>query len=100
MIRKLVNFANIVQKGPGEQQVAVDLGIIAADDITGAKERDNVVEQSANVSVMQTLGSRGIAVRRGNFGIGHEWLDQRPEMLVLESCHKACKRLPEFADVL
>ncbi len=72
MIRKLVNFANIVQKGPGEQQVAVDLGIIAADDITGAEERDNVVEESADVSMMQTLGSRGIAVGLGDFGIGHE----------------------------
>src|SRR5271156_3078766 len=99
VVGKFVNFSDIVQKNSRQQQVAVDLRIVAADQIAGAKKRDNVIEQTANVGVMQGLGGGSVPVSGGNFCIGHESLYQRLEMKILKRRNKIRKRLPEFVDV-
>src|SRR5262249_13729051 len=51
---QLMHFTDIVQESPGKQQVAVDHHrIIAASQVAKAKERDHVIEQTTQVSVVQ-----------------------------------------------
>ncbi len=84
VVGEFVNLADVVQKCAGEQKVAIDLGIVLAHQIAGTEQRDDVIEQSADVGVMQSLGGGGVAVGGGDFRIGHEGLDERLEMRILE----------------
>ena len=94
-----MNLADVVQKGAGEQKIAIDLGIVLAHQIAGTEQRDDVIEQAADVGVMQGLGGGGIAVGGGDFRIGHESLHQRLEMRILKRRDEAGQSLPEFVDV-
>ena len=88
------------KKRAGQQQVAIDLRIIAADQIAGTAERDHVVEQAADVGVMQGLGRGSVAIGFGDLRIGHEGFDQSLEMWILKRGDKAGESLPELADIL
>src|SRR6202142_172294 len=99
IIGELVNLADIVQKSAGKQQVTIDLRIVLAHQVAGTEKRDHVIEQSADISMVQSLGGGSIAVGFGNVGVSHEGFDQRPEMGVLKRSDEGCQGLPEFADV-
>src|SRR5882672_11489639 len=100
VVGKLVDFSDVVEKCAAEEQVAVHLRIVLADQIAGAKQRDDVIEQASDVGVMQGLGGWGVAVSGGNFRVGHERLNQRLEVLVLEGRDEVCQCLPEFINIL
>ena len=99
VVGEFVNLADVVQERAGEKQVAIDLRIVAAHQITGAEKRDDVIEQSADVGVVQSFGGRRVAIGVGDLRIGHERLDQRLEMRVLKGCDEARQSLPELVDV-
>ncbi len=99
VVGELVNFSDVVQECAGEQQVAIDLRIVAAHQVAGAEQRDDVIEQAADVGVMQSLGGGSVAVGGGDFRVGHEGLHERPEMRILECGDEIGERLPEFVDV-
>jgi hypothetical protein len=95
-----VNLADVVEKYAGQQQVAVDLGIVPGDEVARAKKRDHVVQQAANIGVMQGLGGGSVAVSGGELRVGHEGPYQRLEMRILEGCDEVRQRLPEFVNIL
>src|SRR4029077_6552975 len=99
VVSEFVNLTYVVQEGSGKQEVAVDLRIVTADRIAGAAERDYMIEQAANIGVVQGLGGWSHAIRLGNFGIGHEGLNQRLEVNILKAGDIAGQRLPQLADV-
>src|SRR5208337_5214357 len=82
------------------QKVAVDLGIVAADQVAGTEQGHDVIEQSADVSMMKRLGRGGIAVALGDFRVRHEQFHQRLQVRILEGGDKLGQRSPKFADVL
>src|SRR5690242_6709324 len=84
VVGKLVDFADVVEEGAGKKKIAIDLWIVAADQVTGADKRDDVIEEASDVSVVQGLRRGSIAVSGGDFGIGHERLNQSPEMRILK----------------
>ena len=59
-----------------------------------------MIEQAADISVVQGLGSGSAAVCLSNFWIRHKGLQQGLEIMVLECRNKVSQRLPEFFDVL
>ena len=60
---QLMNLADVMQKCAGQEQVAVDrFRIIAASQVAQLEERDHVVQQPADESMMQRLGCRRIFV--------------------------------------
>src|SRR5215831_1876800 len=77
IVGQLVDLAYDVEEGPGEQQVAINLGVIAANQVTGPEQRNDVIEEAANVGVMQALGCGSRTIRLRNLGVAHERLDQR-----------------------
>ena len=85
VVGEFVNFPDVVQERTGEQEIAIDLGIVLAHQVAGAEQRDDMIEQPADVGVVQSLGGGRIAIGGSNFRIGHEGLDQRLEMVVLET---------------
>src|SRR5258708_6129925 len=62
VVSQFVNLSDVVQKCAGEHQVAVYLRVIAADQVAGSEQRNDVIEQSADVSVMQRLSSGSVAI--------------------------------------
>src|ERR1700690_2657804 len=98
-VGQLVDFSDVVKKGAGEQQVTVDLRIVAAHQVAGPEQRDHVIEQAADIGVMQSLGGGGVAVGGGDFGVSHESLHQRAQVWVLERTDEVTQRPPEFVDV-
>ena len=94
-----MNFSNVVEECAGEKEVAIDLGIVTAHQITGTEQRDHVIEQTSDVGVMQGFGRGSIAIGGSDFRIGHESLDERLEMGILERGDKVRKNLPELVDV-
>ena len=74
VVGQLVNLADIVEKSAGENKVAIDLRIIPANQVARAEQRDDVVEQAADIGVMQRLGGGSVAIGGGDFRIGHECL--------------------------
>ena len=82
LVAELVDFADVMQKSPSYQQVAIDLGIIPGKQIAGAKKGNYVIQQAADIGVVQSLGRRRIAIGGGNFGICNERLQQCFEVRV------------------
>ena len=66
VVGEFMNLANIVQECAGEQQIAVDLRIVAAHQVAGLEKRDHMIEQATDVGMMQGLGSGGVAVGFGD----------------------------------
>ena len=62
LVGEFVNLADVVQERAGQQQVAIDLRIVAAHQIAGAEQRNDVIEQAANEGVMQRLGRGRVAI--------------------------------------
>ena len=52
-----MDFSNIVKERAGQKQIAIDLRIIAAHQIARAEQRDDVIQQSADVGVMQVFAA-------------------------------------------
>src|SRR5579864_8327984 len=99
VVSEFVNLADVVQEDAGEEKVAVDLRIVRAHQVAGAEQRHDVVEQASDIRVVKRFCGGGIAVGGGDFGIGHEGLDQRLEMRILKSGDEGGQDLPELADV-
>jgi hypothetical protein len=100
IVGEFVDLADVVKKHAGQQQIAVDLRIVSADQVAGTKKRDDVVEQAADIGVMQSLGGGSIAVSGGDLRVRHEGLHQRLEMRILKRTDKIGQGLPEFVDIL
>ena len=100
VVGKFVNLADVVQKRSSKEEIAIDLGIVTAHQVAGTEQRDDVIEQTANVGVMQGLGRGSVAVGGRDFRIGHEGLDERLEMRIFERGDKSRQGLPEFVDIL
>src|SRR5271157_1237711 len=99
VVGQLVNLADVEQERAGEKKIAVHLGIVPRNQIAGAEQRDDVVEQAADVGVMERLGGRSIAVCGGDFRIGHEGLHQRFEMRILDGGDEVAQGLPQLVNV-
>ena len=67
VIGEFVNFADVVQERARQQQVAIDLRIIPAHQIAGTEQRNDVIEQAADVGVMQASWRRERCGRRRRF---------------------------------
>src|SRR5579872_2055615 len=90
VVRELIDLADVVQEYSRQQQVAVDLRIISAQQVTRLEQRNHVIKQAPDVSVMQRLGGRSIAISFRNLWIGHECFDQGFEVGILKSRDKSC----------
>src|SRR5437868_7423829 len=100
IVSKLVNLANIVEEGSGEQQVAVYLRIIVAHQVAGIEKRDDMLKQSTDIGVVKRFGRRGIAISLSDIGIGHERLNQSFEVGIFKACDEACQGLPQLPNIL
>ena len=58
-----------------------------------------MIEQAADVGMMQGLGRGSVAVGGGDLRIGHEHLDQRLQVRILEDDDEARQSLPELVDI-
>src|SRR5579863_9721594 len=99
VVGEFVNLADIVEKGTGQKQIAIDLWIVPAHQITGSEQRNNMIQQTADVGVMKRFGGRSIAVCSRYFGISHEGLNESFQMRILDSRYKAVQSLPQFIDI-
>ena len=59
-----------------------------------------MVEQSADVGVVQGLGSGSVPVGLRDLRIGHKGLDERFQMRVLQGGDKVAQGLPELVNIL
>src|SRR5581483_5431637 len=100
VIGELVNLADVMQKSAGQQKIAINLGIIAAYQVAGAEQGDDVIQQSANVGVVQSFCRGSAAIRCGNLCIGHEGLRESFEVRILKARHKFPEGAPQLVDVL
>src|SRR5580704_1510756 len=100
VVSELVNLAHIVKKRSRQNEIPVHLRIVSTNQIARATQRYNVIQQTTNVSVVQGLGRRSIAVGLCDLRVGHERLNQRPEVRILEACDKRREGLPKLVDIL
>src|SRR5580704_2135707 len=100
IVSQFVNLADVVKKYAGQQQIAIHLRIVPADQVARAKKRDYVVEQAADIGVMQGLGGGSVAVSGRDLPVGHEGLHQRLEIGILKGRDKIGQSLPEFVNIL
>src|SRR5271169_1061288 len=70
VVGEFVNFADVVKKAAGQQQIAIHLRIVSADQVAGAKQRDHVVKQAADIGVMQRLGGGSVAISSCDLRVG------------------------------
>src|SRR5215469_16161395 len=85
VVSEFVDLADVVQERARQHQVTVDLGIIPADQIAGTKQGNDVIEQAADVGMMQRLGGGSIAIRRGDIRVRHEGLNERLQVRILKA---------------
>src|ERR1700756_1195064 len=99
IVSEFVDLADIVQERARQHQVTVDLGIVAADQIAGTEQRNNVIEQAADIGMVQRLGGWSIAIRLGNLPVRHGGLNERLQVRVFKTGHIFAQALPEFVNV-
>ena len=87
-IREFADLADVVQERSRQQQVPVHQRIIAHRQVADTAQRDHVFEQAADEGVVQGFRRGGIAVAASDLRIGHEDLDQRPQMRLLDGGHE------------
>ena len=75
LIAELVEFADVVKKRAGQQQVAIHLGIVTRRQIADREQRHHVIEQAPDKRVMQGLGRGSILVRSHQRFIRHELME-------------------------
>src|SRR5258708_36999433 len=68
IVGQLVDLANVMQKRAAKKKVAVDLGIVLADQVAGARKGYDVVGQAPDVGMMKTLRCRRVTA-----GSGYLW---------------------------
>ena len=88
-----------MQKRAGEKEVAIDLRIVLAHQVAGMAERDHVVQQAADESVVQGLGSGRCAIGFGNLRVSHESFEQGFEVGITKTRNVAGELPPEPTDV-
>src|SRR5215470_1786988 len=59
-----------------------------------------MIEQSADIGMMQSFRSRGVAIRGCDFRIGHESLHESLEVWIAKRSDEAGKSSPELVDIL
>src|SRR5262250_381580 len=74
LIGQLVNLADVMQESAGQQQIAIYLRIVAHREITNREQRHHVIQQSADVSVMQGLRGWSVLVGSSDSAISHKAL--------------------------
>src|SRR5581483_157980 len=99
-VAELVNFADVMQKCSGQQQVAIKLRVVSAHQVTGSKQRNYVVQQSANISMVQGFCGWRIAIGASDLWVSHERAHQRSEIRVLKRIDEAAESAPKFINVL
>ena len=52
VVSQFLSFADVMQKRSRQQQIAIHLGIVLAHQLAGAKQRHDVVEQSADICMV------------------------------------------------
>src|SRR5579864_2588153 len=76
IICEFVDLPDVMQKSTSQQEITIDLGIIPANQIARAEQGNDVIEQTANIGMMERFRCWGIPVRGGNLRIRHEDLNQ------------------------
>src|SRR5882762_763599 len=99
VVGEFVNLPDVVQKRSGEKEIAIHLRIVLAHQVAGTKQRDDMIEQAADVGVMQRFGGGSVAIGGSDFRVGHEGFYQRLEVLILERGDKGRQSSPQFVDV-
>src|SRR4029077_5995899 len=100
VVGQFVNLADVVQERSRQEQIAVDLRIIPAEQIAGTKQRNHVIAQTADGGMVQGLGGGRDAVALGNFRIGQKQFHQRLQVRVLKGADEVSQRAPELVNVL
>src|SRR5690349_12755018 len=72
LIIELVDLADIVQECSRQQKVAIDLRIKPGNAVTQPHQRDDMLDESSDESMVQRLGGRSLPVSLGNLGVAHE----------------------------
>src|SRR5215469_17005069 len=76
VVGEFVDLPDVMQKSATQQEIAVDFGIIPANQITRAEQGNHVIEQTADIRMVERFRCWGIAVSGGNLRIRHESLNQ------------------------
>src|SRR5690348_14684172 len=66
VISQLIQLAQIMQDGAGEQQIPRDPGIVALKEIRCVTKGNHVLQQPAQIGMVHELGCRGLAEAASN----------------------------------
>ena len=83
------HLADVVQDDAGEQQVAVEDGVMRGDAVGQGEQADHVLQQAAQPGVVELLGGRGFAVGLGERRVGQHGAQQQLKVGVGEALDEA-----------
>src|ERR1700690_538936 len=100
IVGELVDLTDIMKKCAREQEITVDLWIVAANQIAGAEQGHHVIQQTTDIGMVKCLGGGRVPVSFGYFRVCHEGFDEGLQIRIFKTSDEARKSLPKFADVL
>ena len=95
--REFLRLAHVVQKGGGEQKIAVDAAVLLADEVAHLGHRDRVLHQAAQVGMVVELGGRSGGEDLEELGVAEESLQ---EGAVVAIVHRVDVELEEALQLL
>src|SRR5262249_34418664 len=99
-VAQLHDLADVVQKDPAQEEVAVQARIDRQDALGRFQHGDDVFQEAADVGVMVADAGRGGAGAADKIGVDQEELDQGAEVRVAQLHQDTAELLEQLADVL
>src|SRR4051812_15420416 len=75
-VGEFMDLSDIVQESSGQDQITIDVRIVATNEVARREKRNHVIEESADEGMMQRLGSRGVLICAFDLRVSHECLYQ------------------------
>ena len=60
LVGKFIQFAYVVEDGPGDEQVPIQTGVVVTDSVQESGNGDSVFEETTQIGMMHGLGSWGL----------------------------------------
>jgi hypothetical protein len=98
-VGQFVDLADVVQDGPGDQQIPVEPEVAHRDELGERTDGNDVLEKTAEINVVQRFGGGRYAKQPGDLLIFQKCLQELPDLAVSNLNHELLKLEPELLNI-
>jgi len=98
-VGQFVDLADVVQDGPGDQQIPVEPEIADRDELVEPVERNDMLKKTSEINVVQRFGGGRYAKQPGDLLIFQKFLQELPDLAVSNLNHELLNLEPQLLNI-